>query len=376
MANKITTLSPDLVQSIKELMHQVANQVVNTRMRPHVPLSEHDQAPEVYLAKTPLDGIPAATDLAPGKSATDCVVWKVIEDGSGDPIFEEVVGLKKTVYNAGTFVGGATLVVVKRDKWGRWWTESAQASGTCLPLGLGCDEPIRAAGCLQYSPFDQAMYVSNGITWKRILPTDVCTTGAGTGTLGDGTVSMCIKELAGDVCVISDVLNLQIIDKVGWTCLPTDIPMTRLPLEVLFLMGGVCGGGDVGQLVGAAPCDFGYIWLSDWYTGCTEEVRGHEGDGPPSKIRFGLIICCDTGIPGLSEGLQIEIVGPLNEFGGCLWSETWGAGSGGNGTFASETDHVVPSICNPLLRAYPPFSEDLGGAQYLFGASSYQTVTE
>lgn len=118
--------------------------------------------PEVYIAFTPSDGIPAldphttgtANDDEPGSAA--CDVYRIIQQSGGldatgtdagtgtgtgakIPILHPVPNLSKLVYNlSGSDVPGDSWVVIIRDKFGSWLVPPPDLSRTCG--GAGWDE--------------------------------------------------------------------------------------------------------------------------------------------------------------------------------------------------------------------------------------------
>lgn len=89
------------------------------------------QAPDVYIALTPPDGIPARVGLIPGSA--ECAIWKLSEGSLVDAGFT-----LETVTNLATSpVSGNEYVCVKRDKFETWIVE-LQGSGD----GGGGSDPI------------------------------------------------------------------------------------------------------------------------------------------------------------------------------------------------------------------------------------------
>lgn len=94
-------------------------------------LDNDQQAPEVYIARTPAGGIPALSegsdtgtggvslhDDAPGYA--DCDIY-CISDLSDPPLMAKVEGLSKRVYNLSTVdVDEFRWIQIHRDKFGRW----------------------------------------------------------------------------------------------------------------------------------------------------------------------------------------------------------------------------------------------------------------
>jgi hypothetical protein len=128
-------------KALAELVLSQRGRVRSTTGRPNVP-EEESFAPETYIAKTPPEGIPAATEpvgtgsgeLLPGSAA--CNIYKVVYD-EGTPTLQSI-GIERTVLNlsvtsveTGTGeetgdIAGDIWIPVARDKFGDW-----------LALGVG-----------------------------------------------------------------------------------------------------------------------------------------------------------------------------------------------------------------------------------------------
>jgi len=110
------------------------------RMRGNIPLRSGDdvghQAPEIYVAKPQeSSGIPAMTPAAgtatfdePGEAL--CDIYQIVVTAGVPEI--QPTGLEKTVYNVSTTAIDQVLVVVKRDKYGRWLAEAPGTGGSEL----------------------------------------------------------------------------------------------------------------------------------------------------------------------------------------------------------------------------------------------------
>lgn len=128
-------LSEADVVLLREVVRRSGVNPGNVPGRPAVP-PPLSYAPEVYIALTPGDGIPAlnrggttgtgsteANDDVPGYA--DCQVYKLDTTGA-TPDFMEVSGLVRNVYNLGTAaVPGGTWVLAHRDKFGHWFVSSS-----------------------------------------------------------------------------------------------------------------------------------------------------------------------------------------------------------------------------------------------------------
>jgi hypothetical protein len=109
----------------------VKNRAVNPEIRARPP--QIFQAPEVYIALPPEGGIPALTEFGTGtgtgSEAEDtpgsavCSIWKINSNG----VFQEMIGLTKTVYNLSREVIPQTIngvdqnwIKIVRTKPGKW----------------------------------------------------------------------------------------------------------------------------------------------------------------------------------------------------------------------------------------------------------------
>lgn len=134
-----------LTEKDKELLQQiitaVKNEVLGQINRPNFTGQENDhQAPEVYVALAPEDGIPAVdpgedlmslSDDSPG--AAECAIYSINLDGDGNLSFLPVSTLTKKVYNlSSTEVPGSTWLPVARDKFGRWLSLAGGGGGGSL----------------------------------------------------------------------------------------------------------------------------------------------------------------------------------------------------------------------------------------------------
>lgn len=124
MADKYVLSEADR-DAIKAMIEAEAKRVATTVNRP-APTDDLPTAPEVYVAKTPDGGIPAATtaddEVTPG--VAECDIYRLI---SG--VFTPVEHLVRDVYNIFTTVIPADKwIVVERDKFGQWY--AVTASGT------------------------------------------------------------------------------------------------------------------------------------------------------------------------------------------------------------------------------------------------------
>jgi len=108
---------------------------------------EDHQAPEVYVALPPADGIPGTdavdnygdydpyTGYAEYENnlvgSAECDIYRIVRDGSHWRL-EEVSGLSKTVYNLTDSVISQAFIPIMRDKFGNWIAGSTGGGNTNL----------------------------------------------------------------------------------------------------------------------------------------------------------------------------------------------------------------------------------------------------
>lgn len=163
MAKDIYALTASDVAHLRELLHYARNAVANPRLRP-VPREEDSQAPDVFVALTPSEGIAGLELNSPGTGTTDladnvvhgaeCVVYflREAEGTAGEGILQRAE-LTRLVYNhSQADLPGNTFVRIMRDKAGRWWAAgvadavsepgTGDAGGECGLTGLETDDCI------------------------------------------------------------------------------------------------------------------------------------------------------------------------------------------------------------------------------------------
>lgn len=115
------------VAVIKDLVQWWKSQRANTVNRPRTDVTEDWPAPEMYIARAPVGGIPALvrndtgtliadlTDDVPGSAV--CQVYRLEE---GEVV--QVSDLKKTVYNLlPVAIPARAWLTIMRDKFGDWY---------------------------------------------------------------------------------------------------------------------------------------------------------------------------------------------------------------------------------------------------------------
>lgn len=138
------------------------------------PFSDQEhQGPEVYVARTPPEGIPAITTNAsdedvPGEA--DCEVYEIAEIEEGSFTLQPVNETSFTIYNISTAaIAGDTWISVLRDKFGHWIAQVGGGSSLVKLLLTGKTYsslgPFIGYSWLKVT-FDSSVgaYVSTGIT--------------------------------------------------------------------------------------------------------------------------------------------------------------------------------------------------------------------
>ncbi len=169
-----------------------SRQLAAARLPPQ-PDDPTDLAPDVYIALTPPEGIPALSGTSPG--AAECDVYQLV----GDDLVLSVPNV--TVYNlsASDCAADAWVVTVK-DKFGAWWV---LASGTTDPDGTGTSTPFCLALVHQCSGHVYYLYVTNGVATLSTTPCDDCVDGSKGDPVDHGTVdcSGCTSPSPATLCV-------------------------------------------------------------------------------------------------------------------------------------------------------------------------------
>jgi hypothetical protein len=123
MPEKLITLNDSDVAVLREVIAAHRRNPGNPP-RPRTDLGDDIAAPEVYVARAPGGGVPAADGLAPGSA--DCDVYRLLGD---DPPELEAAGFVRTVYNLASAVDAGAFVLVNRDKYGRWFSDPVSVVG-------------------------------------------------------------------------------------------------------------------------------------------------------------------------------------------------------------------------------------------------------
>ncbi len=188
-------LSESDKQAIQDLLS--AKRSRRTPSRTQHP-NETSQSPEVYIARTPHDGI-AALVLEPGTGSfqendqpgyADCTIYQVTGEDSV-PTLQQTAAIDKRVYNLSTSdIAGDTWVIAVRDKFGVWCAVQPVAGSTgCKAFYNPC------TGKTDY------VWFYNGVAVFKDEPCPECEdvpedtgTGTGTGTTDTPVVTLACGE--------------------------------------------------------------------------------------------------------------------------------------------------------------------------------------
>lgn len=109
---------------------------------------EEQQAPEVYVAKTPANGIAArgSSDTGTGTDDDDngpgydwCELYRVVDNRSGEPALYPLgaAGVTERVHNlSSSDIAGGEWILVIRDKGGVWWAVTGGGGGDTSFLAM------------------------------------------------------------------------------------------------------------------------------------------------------------------------------------------------------------------------------------------------
>ncbi len=133
-------LTENDVAILREMVRRERGRRSNPDQRPKYVENDH-QAPEVYVALTPLGGIPAllepglGTGTGSGNEANsaDCDIYRLLPVDDALTIFDlhPVFEVTKTVYNLSeSSIAGDSWVLAVRDKFGVWWAVPTATGGS------------------------------------------------------------------------------------------------------------------------------------------------------------------------------------------------------------------------------------------------------
>jgi hypothetical protein len=129
---------------LKDMINDRKGGRVNSPSRSSQLFSEQDanhQAPEVYVAMTPVDGIPARVDTTPGSA--DCNIYRIVND-----LLEKVFSFTHKVYNLkDSDIDGDSYISVKRDKYGTWLADTGGGGSSIVMFSI-TDSDECGSGCV------------------------------------------------------------------------------------------------------------------------------------------------------------------------------------------------------------------------------------
>lgn len=147
MAKAVITISEKDVETIREVVADWRRHRGSPAARGPTHPPAEDQAPDVYIARTPAGGIPAmepaggsgtgtcggtgtTATIADKPGSADCAIFQIIHgDAHCVPELWDSGGTAYTVYNLSTqAVAGDTYVIVARDKFGSWLVLNAAST--------------------------------------------------------------------------------------------------------------------------------------------------------------------------------------------------------------------------------------------------------
>lgn len=321
MADAYYLTEEDLVK-----IRQIAEQVLGTRKNSPSRYrlgEEESQSPEVYVALTPMGGIPALTPNTEAGTGTgsgdfdepgfaNCDIYKLVDRGNPELLYS---GFNRRIYNlSSSIIPEDTWIIVARDKFGRWYIVNANSSSFSLPDGSA-------------NQFLCTEYDGNTVVWKGGTETKNT---AFTVALTDHK-KMFLINTTGGISTRGDVIaTLPLIDDV------------HEGFEVWFQLNSKGNGHDtltvlsVGGDVFLAPGGRTATFLND-----TSQVLGLYADNQ-NNVWIQL-----NGPSGLFDQL-----GPFDTFGAVYSSSTgyvtrteqkWFGGK----TFHDGTAHLSGLTCGP-----------------------------
>lgn len=186
----MATLSKADISVLKELIREVQSRRGVAATRPATP--EPDiQAPEVYIARTPLTGVPALTAAVGTGTGTgaeagdypgyaDCQLYRILGQFGSTPYIESLGVPVRRVFNCSKqAVPGGIWILVARDKIGAWWALAAagiEDVGTGTGTGGNGAAPstalcnfaaLKSTDCLRaITSLQQITLFPDGNTWS------------------------------------------------------------------------------------------------------------------------------------------------------------------------------------------------------------------
>lgn len=284
-------LSENDREQLRQLLEKDRKNPKKTRLKND---TDQSQSPDVYIARTPHEGIPALAE-EPGTASfeendqpgyADCTIYFVSEE-TDVPTLEQTDATPQRVYNLSTSrILGDTWVVAIRDKFNAWYA--------IAPVGgrTGCQAVLNpCTGLREYN------WYSGGILTERTDPCPECEeipddTGTGTGT---GTTDTPVTTLLCGALLplpIPVELCLSMGSTVGFWPADDTVCRTTFSKTVRLILQPTSTSSDLkyyGETV-APPgsIEAGINDIDPVFGGPTNQ---------PCTAKFWLEINCDTGSP-------------------------------------------------------------------------------
>lgn len=144
---RIQSISAADKATLQRALDKIRRLPNTTQNRPHVEQPE-EGAPEVYVAKTLEEGIPALANLD-GSTGTDTEavaspghanveIYQLLFDDSTTEPYLDSIGIEIEVFNLSTTaIPADTYVLIKREKSGSWFVEGPETAATEEVVGTG-----------------------------------------------------------------------------------------------------------------------------------------------------------------------------------------------------------------------------------------------
>lgn len=197
---------------LRRVMPELRRRFGNTLNRPYVEQPDGD-APEVFVALSPVGTIPAMTGTTPG-SAT-CAIYRRATGGT----LEALTGLSRVVYNlSSSAVIAGTYPIVTRDKFGEWYVVApGSGGGSSLIVGEVIGAGFDVANVTEIE-FDQAdgFAVSGAAGIARVDQLDATATQAGKMSTGVQTFAGAKTFNGTVICSASTTYSLQVTSAIAY----------------------------------------------------------------------------------------------------------------------------------------------------------------
>ncbi len=184
---------------LKLIIEKERSRLISPNYRaPVEPDDQFSLGPEVYVAYTPVGGIPAnpttgtASDIL---SSAECEIYRKDENGR----MELVEGLTKIVYNLSLVdVPELEWVLLKRDKWGTWFVEGQQFASSVstppIPLEVKTTNPGTGDTSVDVTPVS-IIQVDQASGLQLVSSIDVTIKAQDTSSTHKGVVNLTTQNL-------------------------------------------------------------------------------------------------------------------------------------------------------------------------------------